>query len=112
MSSSERSIGRWFNTDAGFDRVAARQLASNIRYMPSRYSGIRGDGIDNWDLSVIKSIYFTERVYLQFRAEFLNAFNHSQFSAPNTTPSATTFGTVIETSQMPRLMQFGLKLFF
>jgi hypothetical protein len=112
LASGQRSIGRWFNTDAGFERNAARQLGSNLRYMPSRFSGIRGDGIDNWDLSVIKNTHFTERIYLQFRAEFLNAFNHAQFSAPNTTPSSTAFGTVTETSQMPRLMQFGLKLFF
>ena len=112
LASDKRSIGRWFNTDAGFERNAARQLGSNIRYLPSRYNGIRGDAMDNWDLSVIKNTYFTERIYLQFRAEFLNAFNHAQFLAPNTTPASTTFGTVTETAQMPRLMQFGLKIFF
>ncbi len=112
LSGDQRSISRWFNTDAGFDRIPARQLGSNIRYMPSRFSGIRAAGIDNWDLSVIKNTHFNEHIYLQFRAEFLNAFNHSQFSPPNTSPSSTTFGTVTETAQMPRLMQFGLKLFF
>jgi hypothetical protein len=110
--SGNQTIQRWFNTDAGFERSASRQLASNIRYMPSRFSGIRADGINNWDLSVIKNTYFGERTYLQFRAEFLNAFNHTQFSPPNTTPSSTAFGTVTETAQMPRLMQFGLKLIF
>ncbi len=109
---NQRSIYRWFNTAAGFELAPGRQLGSNIRYMPSRFTGIRSDGINNWDLSVIKNTYFNERIYLQFRAEFLNAFNHTQFSPPNTNPSSTAFGTVNETAQMPRLMQFGLKLFF
>lgn len=112
IPNGQRTIGRWFNTDAGFERNAARQLASNIRYMPSRFTGIRADGMNNWDISVIKNTYFTERIYLQFRAEFINAFNHSQFSPPNTTPSSTAFGTVTETAQMPRIVQLGLKLFF
>ncbi len=110
--SSGHTIQRWINTDAGFERNAARQLASNIRYMPSRFNGIRAAPMNNWDLSLIKNSRFTESVRLEFRVEFINAFNHTQFSPPNTTPSSTAFGTVTETAQMPRLMQFGLKIFF
>ena len=35
---SERDAARWFNVDAGFDRDTARQLGSNIRTLPSRFS--------------------------------------------------------------------------
>ncbi len=106
------TVERAFNIDAGFERNPSRQLASNIRYMPSRFNGIRAAALDNWDLSVIKNTYFTDSIYLQFRTEFLNAFNHTQFSAAVTDPANTAFGTVTSTSQMPRLLQFGLKLFF
>lgn len=110
--SGGQTIQRWFNTDAGFERNSLRQLGSNIRYMPSRFSGIRGPRMNNWDISMIKNISVNERFRFEFRCEFLNAFNHTQFSPPNTSPSSSGFGTVTETAQMPRLMQFGLKLFF
>jgi hypothetical protein len=80
--------------------------------MPTRYSGIRGDGINNWDLSVIKGFQISERVRFQFRSEFINAWNHTQFAAPNTTPSSTAFGTVTAESQYARTIQFAAKIVF
>ena len=112
LSSSERSVDRWFNTAAGFETAPARQLGANVRTMPSRFSFIRGDGIDNWDISLFKNTEFTERLKLQFRTEFINAFNHAQFSAPNTTPTSSAFGQVTAESQWSRTIQFGLKLIF
>jgi hypothetical protein len=112
LSSSERSVDRWFNIDAGFERTPARQLGSNVRTMPSRFSGIRADGIDNWDISVFKNTQITEGLRLQFRTEFINAFNHAQYSPPNTTPTSTAFGAVTGESQWSRTIQFGLKLIF
>ncbi|MBI1897421.1 MAG: TonB-dependent receptor, partial [Acidobacteria bacterium] len=47
---SERRAERWFNIDAGFNRNSKEQLASNIRTFPQRFTGIRGDGINNFDL--------------------------------------------------------------
>jgi hypothetical protein len=112
LDEGERSIYRWFNTDAGFERNSGRQLASNIRALSTRFSGIRGDGLNNWDLSLVKNTGITERARLQFRAEFINAFNHAQFSSPNTTPTSGSFGRVTSTTQWPRTIQFGLKLLF
>ena len=105
-------MDRWFNVDAGFEKNTSRQLASNLRTMPSRYSGICGDGINNWDLSMIKNMRINERLRFQFRTEFINAWNHTQFSAPNTTPSSTAFGTVTSESQYARTIQFAAKLTF
>jgi hypothetical protein len=77
-----------------------------------RYSGIQGDGMDNWDLSAIKNIYFAERGQLEFRTELINAFNHAQFGAPNTTVTSTAFGAVTTLTQFPRVIQLGLRLVF
>ena len=112
ISKSERTIYRWFNTGAGFERDSTRQLGSNIRTLPSRFSGIRGDGLGSWDLSASKRTQLTERTSLQFRAEFYNAWNQTFFAAPNTTPSSTAFGTVTAESLPARTIQFGLKLSF
>jgi hypothetical protein len=37
----------------------------------------------NFDMSFFKSFHFTERIFLQFRTEFFNIFNHRQFSFAN-----------------------------
>ena len=112
LPEGERTVERWFNVDAGFERNSQRQLGSNLRTFPSRFSGIRGDGGNNWDLSVIKNTEITEGVRLQFRAEAINALNHPQFLAPNTTPTSTAFGQVTDEWTWPRVIQFGLKILF
>jgi len=112
LSSSERSVDRWFNIDAGFERNTAKQLASNIRTLSSRFAGLRADGPNNWDISLLKNTQLTEHARLQFRVEAINALNHPQFTAPNTTPTSTAFGTVTGEFAWPRVIQFGLKVLF
>lgn len=74
-------------------------------------NAIRGPGINNWDLSLMKRTSITERMKLEFRAEFFNAFNHTQFLNPDPTGGASTFGQVVQTRD-PRLGQLALKLLF
>ncbi len=109
---SQRTIDRWFNVDAGFERNSARQLGSNIRTFPSRFSGIRAAPQNNWDFSLIKNTQVKESIRVQFRAEAINALNHAQFLAPNTSPSSTAFGQVTDEYSWPRVIQFGLKVLF
>lgn len=109
---SERTWSRWFNTDAGFERNGGRQLGANVRFLPSRFSGLRSDGVSNIDASIIKNTYITESVRVQLRAEFINAMNHTQFAAPNTSPTSGAFGQVSAISRLPRVIQFGLKVLF
>jgi hypothetical protein len=88
------------------------QLGSNIRLQPTRWAGFRGQGLNLWDLSVSKNISFTERLKLQLRGEFLNAFNHPVFNNPNLTPNNANFGKVTSQNNLPRNVQIGLKLIF
>ncbi len=53
-----------------------------------------------------------ENSNIQFRAEFYNALNHPNFSAPTTTVNSTAFGQITSMSVAPRLVQFGLKYVF
>jgi carboxypeptidase family protein/TonB-dependent receptor-like protein len=73
-------------------------------------NAIRGPGINNWDLSLIKRTSITERLKIEFRAEFFNAFNHAQFLNPSDKSSGT-FGQVT-LSRDPRLGQLSLRLAF
>jgi hypothetical protein len=111
LSGSERTPERWFNT-AGFERDSQKQLASNIRTLSSRFSGIRTDGPNNWDISMLKNTQLSEGVRLQFRAEAINAFNHPQLTGPNTNPASTAFGAVTGEFAWPRVIQFGMKVLF
>jgi hypothetical protein len=72
-----------------------------------------GPRISQTDLSIIKKTHLTERVNTEFRAEFFNAWNHTQFLTPdgNFTNLGSTFGTV-QKARDPRLVQFALKLLF
>jgi hypothetical protein len=42
-----------------------------------------GPGENNWDLALHKEFKATERLHVQFRLEFFNAFNHTQFEGVN-----------------------------
>ncbi len=69
------------------------------------------------DFSAHQEILFTERLNLQFRAEFFNIFNHTNFNTPNpvvytaaTGGPSPTAGVITSTSTSSRQIQFGLKL--
>lgn len=72
---------------------------------------LRGPGINNWDISFLKRTKLTESKSLEFRAEMFNAFNHAQFLNPDGFGFDGTFGQISQT-RGPRLVQFGLKLYF
>lgn len=75
---------------------------------------ISAPGVQVFDLSLFKTTQITERVRLQFRTEFFNAFNRANFSAPSGSRvriTDATFGRITAAS-LPREIQFGLKLLF
>jgi hypothetical protein len=110
LPKDERSVDRWFNTDAGFTRNTTQQLSSNLRTMPLRFGEVRGDGRATWDFSLIKNVRVA-RAVVQFRAEVYNAWNHPNFSDPNTNPFSTSFGRVTSAGEA-RNWQFALALKF
>jgi hypothetical protein len=52
----------------------------------------------------------TEKLRLQFRAECFNVSNSPRFAPPNVNFGAPAFGVVNAQSNLPRIVQFGLKL--
>jgi len=68
---------------------------------PRNESNLRAQGIDNWDLSVVKKTAITEKQTLEFRAEFFNLANHVRFQAPGTTVGSGLFGVVTSAANKP-----------
>jgi outer membrane receptor protein involved in Fe transport len=74
---------------------------------------MRGPGQANWDFSTIKNFPIYDRASFQFRAEFFNVFNHTNFSNPSTAYSSlSSFGVISSTAGNPRVIQFAGKILF
>jgi hypothetical protein len=67
-----------------------------------------GPGLNNWDFAIHKTTRLTEKIAFQFRAEFFNLFNHTQFTDPNGNFSSSRFGAV-SGARDPRIGQLALK---
>jgi hypothetical protein len=125
----ESRVGTNFSSGQGYINEAAFCPASIVPYGDATATDFGNSGVGialgpgqfNWDFSLLKNNKITERVNLQFRADFYNAFNHPQFADPG----GASFGTVgfenvanpstmaiLHTSVNPRLIQFGLHFFF
>jgi hypothetical protein len=100
-------INAWFNK-ACFANHAGYGFGDESRVDAT----LRQQGVDNFDFAIFKKTSITERLNVEFRTEFFNLFNHPQFGPPGGALGSATFGFVTNTVNLPRLIQFGLKLNF
>ena len=71
-----------------------------------------GPGILSFDFALHKRVSLTESTTLEFRTEFFNLFNHTQFFNPRgDITEGPAFGAVAR-ARDPRLMQLALRLSF
>ncbi|HEX2714741.1 MAG TPA: hypothetical protein VHM88_21330, partial [Candidatus Acidoferrales bacterium] len=105
-SGAPHTVGQWFNTSA-FKLVPSGQ----IRPGNAPRGAARGPAAQRWDLSLFKNIRLTESWKLQFRAEAINVFNHTNFNTVSTSFTAGSYGRVLS-ARDPRVMQLALKLSF
>ncbi|HEU4390102.1 MAG TPA: hypothetical protein VFV34_20030, partial [Blastocatellia bacterium] len=82
LPKSERTFSHYFDTSVVRPPTKAGFGIGNAPKDP-----IRGPGINNWDVSIFKTFKLARegQVNLQYRLEMYNAFNHTQFSAVDTT---------------------------
>ena len=90
----------WF--DPAFETTPAAGTFGNC---PAQ-GPVIGPGYSDIDLGLQKNFPFTETKKLQFRADFLNIFNHPNFAHPNTGNG------LITATQDPRNIQLALKFYF
>ena len=109
----------WFNPNA-YTPAADGTFGNSTR------AEFRQPGRNQTDLSLSKNWSFSGRQRVQFRADFINAFNHTQWQADpqangldNTctvslttcNPSTDTFGQILNT-RAPREIQLGFKFYW
>jgi Carboxypeptidase regulatory-like domain/TonB dependent receptor-like, beta-barrel len=83
-------------------------------------NSVLGPGFQEWDASIFKTFSVTERAKLEFRSEFFNLPNHTNFLLSKSGPQESNNSTVLGASQFgfltaarpPRQIQFALKLSF
>jgi hypothetical protein len=115
-----KTVAQWFNPDA-FLAPAAGTFGNAPR------DGFTGPGLTDLDFSFAKNTTIHERLRTQFRAEYFNILNHSNFTTPNAVVYSTgptpakpataaaaspTAGVLTATATSSRQLQFGLKILF
>jgi hypothetical protein len=130
-------VGQYFNPNAFIQPTVSIPNGTGGNTIYGTYGNVKrdallGPGLTELDLSATKNAHITERLGLQFRAEFFNVLNHTNLLTPNevvyssaptitssggvqkVTASSTspTAGVVTATSTTSRQIQFGVKLEF
>ena len=97
----------------GFEGRSANQPgAYHVRVFPFRLDSMRADGIRNWDVRLMRNFRITERTKFVASLDALNFTNHTNFAAPSTDPTVTTFGRVTSVNGSPRVLQLNMRLEF
>lgn len=102
--SRDEWLMRYFNTDA-FAKPEAGTPGTAGR------SILYGPGSATWNISAFKNFELRENHRLQFRSEFFSAFNHPNFSNPNSALNNKNFGRILGAGGA-RVIQFALKYSF
>jgi len=105
LPATERSINRWFESEAFAQPVP-------FTFGNSAPNVVRGPGMVNVDASIFKGFGLFERTSLQFRAEAFNVSNTPGFGLPAATVNTPTIGRITGLAKGNRTIQLALKLIF
>ncbi len=100
----------WLNKNA-FQQVIHDPNSAVQQFGTAGRNIAQGPGYANWDFSAFKNIRMAESKEFQFRAEFFNILNHTNFRLPDSDISSPTFNHILA-AQSPRLIQLALKFSF
>ena len=101
------NVDRYFNASAWADPGRL-----NFGNAPVNDGTVRGFANITEDLSIFKDIWLNERFKMRFESNFGNIFNRTVYCAPNSNFSSSGFGQVFQQCNIPRSIQFGLRVDF
>ena len=105
-----KSPGAWLNRSA-FQQITPNPLSPVQQFGTAGRNIAQGPGYADWDFSAFKNFIVSEGKEFQFRAEFFNFLNHTNFRLPDSDISSPTFNQILA-AQSPRLIQLALKFQF
>lgn len=85
---------QWFETTTSSGAWATRPANGQLPNQNRNSISFNNVGFQNWNGAAFKSFKFTERQFVQFRAEFFNLPNHPNWNGVDTNPTSQTFGKV------------------
>ncbi len=109
-NSGPHSANAWINASA-FARITPDPNSPVQQFGTAGRNIAEGPGYANWDFSAFKNIRVAESKEVQFRAEFFNVLNHTNFRLPDSDISSPTFNHILA-AQPPREIQLALKFLF
>ncbi|MGB7354907.1 MAG: TonB-dependent receptor [Acidobacteriaceae bacterium] len=98
-----KSKSEWFSTNSFTDAVG--------HFGDSGNGVLLGPGYIDFDIAAIRNVTFERRYRLQFRGEFFNAFNHTNFTTIGVNTDQAAYGRVTAAAD-PREIQLGGKFYF
>ena len=110
----ERTVDRWFDGKCFPIPDPLPDPVHGGVYIPYGNAGgmvIIGPGFANFDLSLFKRFDLDEHRRFEFRSEFFNAFNHTQFGNPQSGANSPLTGRIL-TARDARQIQIALKFIF
>ena len=109
---------QWFNTSAcacpGSTTAGAcgTAPAAGFGFYGDAQTGIiRGPGQQIFNMALFKDFHFTEKDFVEFRAEAFNTFNHTNPGNPNTTLGNANYDKVTSAAD-PRILELALRVKF
>jgi hypothetical protein len=113
--SAQSRVNAWFNV------APNSEGGKGCFYDPGKFAfgnesrvdpNVRAGAARNFDFSANKSFPIHDRLTGKFSVETFNLFNRAQFAAPNSNLDDPAFGTVTSQANLPRTLQFAMRLSF
>jgi hypothetical protein len=112
LPKSQRTFGRNFATEVF-------RLPAIGTYGNAAKTVFRGPGTNNFDVAIFKNFPVREKARIQIRSKMFNAFNHTQFSAVDTTARYDPQGNQLNSrfgqftaAASARVIQFSLRFYY
>jgi hypothetical protein len=106
--------GKYFSTtDATGNPLFTAPAQGTFNLQQGVRDSIYQPGYQDWNLSLKKKFFITEKISSEFTADAYNFINHPNWSGPNLNPTSGQFGEVTgKSTSNPRNLQVGLHLFY
>jgi hypothetical protein len=106
---------QWLNPNAFANPPVATSVGqSDASPLGSRGGQVRGPGLQNLDMSLLKNFPIKEKTRFEFRAEAFNLFNFHSWANPGQLNflNPVNFSKITASRSNPRILQLALKLYY